>query len=133
MDAERWIPEEPREESQFLQVIGHAVLAHDPWSLIASERISDFQIVLTSGNLTGVSPGGSVVDEVRIVHKFGDLMRRYGAVTSCGREQAADIKVEGRIRLERNRSGGKDGVEPANATVIQVGRIADRHRGVVQH
>src|SRR3981081_778045 len=133
MDAKRRISKKPREECQLLQVIRIAVRHHDARSLGAGEWVADLKVVLASPHLSNMSPGGSAVDDVRIVHPLRSLMRQNGRIVRRGNEEATHIKVERRVSLERQWSRRIDGVITAGTAVAEVGWIANRHAAVVNH
>src|SRR5207302_10437693 len=78
-------------------------------------------------------PCWSVVDDVRIVDPLSYLMRGNRRVICRGDEKSADIEVKRRIRLEGEGSRGIDGMIAARAAVVEIGGIANRHSGVVNH
>src|ERR1700736_560968 len=100
MDAKRRISKKPREECQLLQVIGIAVGHHDARSLGAGEWVTDLKVVLASRHLSNMSPGGSAVDDVRIVHPLRSLVRQNGRIVRRGDEESAYLEVERRVGLE---------------------------------
>jgi hypothetical protein len=75
MNSDRARTVEPREEHQFLQVIGKSVGHYDARRLGAGQPITDFQVVLTGSHLPGMAPGWRRIIAERIVHPFANFAK----------------------------------------------------------
>src|SRR6185437_6372891 len=75
--ANRGAAVEPGEEGQFLQVVAEAVRHCHGVHVIAAQWITDFEIGLAAGHLTGAAPGCRLVVCIGVIHPFGDLMGCY--------------------------------------------------------
>src|SRR5271169_4107765 len=64
--ADRWSSIEPREECEFLHMIGEAAKGHG-WEKRPAQRIANLEVVLTTTYLAYVSPSGSRIVAERIV------------------------------------------------------------------
>src|SRR5579862_4995330 len=124
MDGHRRSSVEPRVESEFLQVVGEAILPNDGGRVRAGEWVSDLQVVLTTGHLADVSPRRGRVHIVRIVRPLGGFMGQNHSVVRR-REYAVCLEIKWRIGLECDRVDGINTVVPAGTAVVDVIWISD--------
>src|SRR5947209_3704251 len=97
-------------------MVGKAIGHGNPWRLESSQRVPDFQVALTSDNLTRIAPRRSGIRDVRIIHPFGGLMGDDRSIVRRRNEKSANVEVERGIRLQTSiRDGG--GMVSAGAAV----------------
>src|ERR1017187_1788432 len=118
MDPNRRRSIEPREESQFLKMVGKTIGHRNSRSLCAAQGISNLKIVLTPGNLSGVPPCWSWIVSQGIIHPFRNFVGQNVSVVSS-QEEARSIEIRWRVSLDIR--GADCSVIPEGAAVVDVG------------